>query len=143
MSTLSSATIMCNVSVNGIRFGVSELHITNQLVVSAGVSCERRVSHTGEVELLIGGAIYRVLDGRFVEATFPDHGAGRFLANINAVSVVSVFDWLGQQSDQVDLARFRISERLGIAYDYRNPDTGSYTVFAPGHWSGVLAGQGF
>ena len=139
---LPTATILCNLSVNGIRFGASELHITHRLIVEAGVPSERRVNHSGEVELLIAGAIYRVLDGRFVEATFPDHGDGKFQAEVDGVSVLSVFDWLARQSDTLDLARFRISQRCGIAYDYRNPETGSYTVFTPGHWSGLLAGEG-
>lgn len=140
---MSVATIACNLSVNGIRFGASELHITSQLIVDPGVAFERRVSHSGEVELLIAGAIYRVLDGRFVEATFPDHGEASYQAHIDGVAVLAVFDWLGRQSGTVDLARFRISQRLGLAYDYRNPETGSYTVFTPGHWSALLAGEGF
>jgi len=139
---LPVARIVRNLSVNGIAFGVSELHVASALVAASGEQPRRRVNHSGEVELVSAGAIYRVLDGRFVEATFPDHGAARYLAEIDSVRVLAVFDWLDQQSDRLDLARFRISQRCGIAYDYRNPETGSYTVFTPGHWSGLLAGEG-
>lgn len=142
MSRSPIARIACNLSVNSIRFGVSELHVASALVAETGGAPERRVNHTGEVELLTAGSIYRVLDQRFVEATFPDHGPAKYAAEIDGVVVLSVFDWLGQQPDAIDLARFRISQRCGIAYDYRNPNTGSYTVFTPGHWSGLLAGEG-
>jgi len=136
------ANIACNLSVNGIAFGVSELHVTSALVAAAGEPPQRRMNHSGEVELLSAAAIYRVLDGRFVEATFPDHHEHKYAAQIDGVSVLSVFDWLKLQSDTLDRARFRISQRCGIAYDYRHPQTNSYTVFTPGHWSGLLAGEG-
>lgn len=138
---LPVARIACNLSVSGISFGVSQLHVASALVAATGEPPKRRVNHSGEVELISAGAIYRILDGRFVEATFPDHGPAKYQAEIDGVSVASVFRWLERQSDALDLARFRISQRVSIAYDYRNPETGSYTVFTPGHWSGLLAGE--
>lgn len=146
-----------------ISFGAPEAFVVEQLIAfSSDVDAhekashhaeqgddnlERRVSANGEVELLSNGAIFRLQRNCFVEATFPDHKEDpsypgvprRYRAHIDGVAVLSVFDWLSEQPDTVDIARFRVNERLGIAYDYRFPNRGSYTVFAPGHWAGLIA----
>ena len=148
-SAAPSAIIKTNHSVAGINFGSPEALVTRTLKATPFDRLERRVNANGEVELLHQGAIFRLQQNYFVEATFPDHSSGEgeskhpdtpraYVAKIDGITVLRVFDWLAEQSGTVDIARFRVCERLGIAYDYRNPKTGSYTVFAPGHWAGLI-----
>ena len=85
--------------------------------------------------MLYATSIYRCYANRFVECTVPD--AGRF--QVDEVTILSIFDWLGAQPDSIDRARFRISAGFGIAYDYRDPTNGSLTLFEKGRWDGLLA----
>ena len=133
-------------SINGQRFGC--LH--HELLSALGAPDEMRQNFDGEVELhyLAGPTpaaqtadadasrtIYRCSPaGVFVEASFSADQA----LIVDGGHVLSVFDWLAGQQDVVDMARFRISLARGIAYDYRNPEHGSITVFGPGHWDALV-----
>lgn len=136
----------------GLSFGAPEAvvaaRLTDEDQTSAGRgNLLRRVNASGEVELVSDGAIFRLQHNCFVEATFPDHkddssypgAVWRYRAEVDGFAVLSVFDWLAEQAGTVDVARFRVNERFGIAYDYRFVNRGSYTVFAPGHWAGLIA----
>ena len=132
MSTLASMTthtVETHPSVNGIAFGCSEMTLTERL----GAPDKRARNYTGEVELLYAETIYRCLNDRFVECTLPDAGPIR----VNGTHILNLFKWLAAQEGTVDRARFRISLKLGIAYDYRFED-GSITVFERGHWDHLL-----
>ena len=136
---MRNVEIVCNRSVAGVEFGASQARLKANLLDAADTPATFRVNFDGELEWHLDGAIYRLRNDQFVEATFLDHGEERYAARIDGVAVLSVFDWLAGQPDVVNMARFRISQARGIAYDYRNPATGSYTVFAPGHWAELLA----
>ena len=113
-------------------FGCSE----NEIVERLGQPDKIAENYTGEVEMLFDTTIFRCLGDRFVECTFPDQG--RF--SIDGVEVLSVYDWLAGCTDAVDKARFRISLDHGVAYDYRDPNNGSITVFEKGRWDALLLG---
>jgi hypothetical protein len=51
---------------------------------------------------------------------------------------LSVFDWLATSRDVVDRARSRVSLEKGLAYDFRNPEAGSITVFEKGRWDTLI-----
>lgn len=124
--------------VDTMQFGCSELALCEGLLAGVGEVEARRQNHDGEIELLVGGGIFRCLNDAFVECTFPDNPKQRVIAEINGAPLLSVFAWLGGQPDVVDRAWFRVSLAKGIAYDHRSPDSASYTVFAPGHWDSLL-----
>ena len=119
-------------SVNGMPFGAC----LADLEAALGIADKQLENYTGELELLYGDCIYRLFDDRLVEATFPD--TYRFA--IDGLSVLSIYEWLQGCLDTVDLAMFRISLSHGIAYDNRNPRTGSITVFEKGRWDQVVLG---
>ena len=125
--------INCHHSVNGILFGCSSTQIQAELDAPDKVA----QNYSGELEMLFGTSIYRCLDDRFVECTVPDEG--KFI--VNGVDVLSLFDWLAGCADVVDKAKFRISLQHGLAYDYRNPDNGSVTIFEAGRWDGLVLPQ--
>jgi len=116
--------------VNGAVFGSSEKDLSNLF----GEPDKVARNYTGEVEMLFADTIYRCLNDRLVECTLPDRG--RY--SINGVDVLSVFDWLAGCDDAVDKARFRISLAEGIAYDFRDPQNGSITVFEKGRWDSLV-----
>lgn len=116
--------------VDGVVFGAPEQEVRALL----GEPEKAATNYTGETELLFGTAIFRFLQDRFVECTVPDRG--RF--SIDGVEVLSVFDWLAGRADVVDRARFRISLAHGIAYDFRDPENGSITVFEKGRWDALV-----
>ena len=116
--------------VDGVLFGCSKREILELL----GEPDKVAENYTGEVEMLFGTTIYRCFEDRFVECTLPDRG--RF--SINGVEVLSVFDWLAGCADVVDKARFRISLDCGVAYDFRNRQSGSITVFEKGRWDWLV-----
>ena len=91
-------------------------------------------NYTGELELLYGDTIYRFFSGRFVECTVPD----RYRFIMNGIDVLSMFDWLQGCPDVVDMARFRISLQFGLAYDFRNKQHGSITIFEQGRWDELV-----
>jgi len=122
--------IVCHQSVNGIAFGISE----NDLCEVLGRPDKVQRNYTGEVEYLYGNEIYRCFGEQLVECTIPD--SGRF--TIDSVEVLSVFAWLAGSDDVTDRAKFRISASHGIAYDFRDPNNGSITVFAKGRWDALL-----
>ncbi|MEM7219142.1 MAG: hypothetical protein AAF515_12305 [Pseudomonadota bacterium] len=133
------AHILPGETVNGTPFGSSEREVLEDLAHRGGVG-ERRHNVDGELELVCDGAIYRVRDNCFVECTFPAWGESGYRAVVGGVDVLNVFDWLAAQPDVIEIARFRISQEQGIAYDFRQPQHGSFTVFQRGHWAGLLAG---
>lgn len=91
-------------------------------------------NYTGEVETLFGESIFRFFQGRLVECTVPDQG--RMI--VDGVEVLSMFAWLAEREDAVDMARFRISLSCGIAYDYRHREHGSLSIFEPGRWDALV-----
>ena len=119
--------------VNGLPFGAS----VADLATLIGTPDEALHNYTGEFEVRYGECFYRFFDNRFVESTFPD--SHRFV--VDGVVVLSVFAWLSGLSDTVDKAKFRISLSKGIAYDYRNPDLGSVTIFEAGRWDQLVLGS--
>ena len=128
---MSPAThIVSHRSVNGIAFGFSEEEIHQVLGQPENV----QRNYTGEIEYLYTDEIYRCFDDQLVECTVPDRG--RF--SINGIEVLSVFEWLTGCDDVIDRAKFRISTSRGIAYDFRDPNNGSITVFAKGRWDALL-----
>jgi hypothetical protein len=116
--------------VNGIPFGSPLQAVCQQL----GPPDEALENYTGEYEVLFNDSFYRFYADQLVECTFPD----TYQFFVNDIQILSVFDWLSGCDDVVDRAKFRISKSHGIAYDYRMPDAGSVTVFAPGHWDALL-----
>ncbi|MEM9622599.1 MAG: hypothetical protein AAF993_13175 [Pseudomonadota bacterium] len=129
---------------NGFDFGTPPETIINQL----GLPDETLENYTGELELRYGECFYRFAGQQMVECTFPD--AYQFV--VNNVEILSMFRWLGSQPDHVDIAHFRISPGLGIAYDHRlipaPPDSSdaaqaadSVTVFTAGYWDALLENQ--
>ena len=119
-------------SVNGIPFGC---HLAD-LEAVLGHADKALENYTGELELLYGDSFYRLFNGRFVEATFPD--SYRF--NVDGISVLSMYEWLQGCSDVVDMAKFRISLAHGIAFDNRNQVHSSVTVFEKGRWDQLVLG---
>ena len=119
-------------SINGFPFGAP----ASDLVELAGPPDEALTNYTGEFETLYGDCFYRFYADRFVEFTAPD----TYRFRVDDIDVLSIFDWLGAQPDRVDRARFRISRAHGIAYDYRDPEHGSITVFEAGRWDTLLEG---
>jgi hypothetical protein len=117
--------------VESIPFGASVTDLHQYL----GPPDKAAENYTGELELLYDRSIYRCFQARFVECTVPDRG--RF--QINGALVLSMFDWLGAQTDVVDHARFKVSASMGIAYDYRDAANGSLTIFEEGRWDALLA----
>lgn len=120
--------------VDDIEFGCREVELYERL----GEIEARRQNHDGEIELLVGGAIFRCLNDAFVECTFPDTEKQRVIAEVDGTPLLSVFAWLGGQPDVLDRAWFRVSLAVGMAYDHRSPAQSSFTVFAPGHWDSLL-----
>lgn len=118
-------------SVNGCCFRCTQYELLNVLGPPEAV----RENYNGEVEFHFGDTIYRCFHHYFVECTFPDRG----VTNVNGVDVLSVYNWLGGLDDCVDRAMFRISPAIGMAYDRRDPEHGSITVFAEGHWDTLIA----
>ena len=123
-----SALTTCT-SINELPFGISLAGVLSEL----GEPDRQARNYTGEEELLYGDRIYRCLDNRFVEATFPDAGQ----LTVDGVVILKVFDWLGSLPNAIDVARFRISLEHGLAYDYRDLANGS--IFEAGHWDRVVA----
>jgi hypothetical protein len=128
---LVMTTIESHVSVDDVPFGCTLAELQNLL----GPPDKSAENYTGELELLYGNSIYRCFSNRFVEVTVPDEGRFR----VNGVMILSMFDWIGAQTDLVDRARFKISAAMGIAYDYRDPKHGSLTIFEKGRWDVLLA----
>jgi hypothetical protein len=126
-----SLAIEALVSVNGIPFGTR----LGDLYPLLGDPDQAQQNYTGEFEMAYGNTIYRCLGGRLVECTFPDRGR----ISVNGVEILSAFHWLGSLEDVLDIARFRVSPAYGIAYDYRDPQQGSITVFERGRWDTLLA----
>ena len=118
------------VAVNGLAFGSSG----HQIVAIFGQPDNAMYNYTGEYEMLFTDSIYRTVNDRLVEVTVPDDGH----CIIDSIPVLNVFDWLSGIEGTVDRARFRISKDKGIAYDYRNLDRGSITVFERGRWEALL-----
>lgn len=133
-SPSGSLTIETHVSVNGIPFGTSQ----GDLYPLLGEPDQVQQNYTGELEMAYGNTIYRCLGGRLVECTFPDRGR----IAVNGIEILSVFDWLASLDGVLDIARFRVCPSYGIAYDYRNPQQGSITVFERGRWDALLADAG-
>ncbi len=129
--TSVSLAIKALVSINGIPFGTQ----LGDLYPLLGEPDQVQQNYTGEVEMAYGNTIYRCLGGRLVECTFPDRGR----ISVNGVEILSAFHWLGSLKDVLDIARFRVSPEYGIAYDYRDPQQGSITVFERGRWDTLLA----
>lgn len=123
--------IVSHRSVDGVAFGWCEQELYEVL----GPADKVQQNYTGEVEYLYADRIYRCLGDRLVECTVPD--VGRF--TVNGVAVLSVYEWLKGCGDFVDRAKFRISADTGIAYDRRDPDHGSITVFEKGRWDALLS----
>jgi len=126
-----SIRIQSHQSIDGLHFGMTLRDLIEQL----GEPDQTAQNYTGEFELAYDDRIYRCLAGRLVECTFPDRG--RF--SVDGVEILSVFDWLAGLPNTVDLVKFRISLEHGIAYDYRDPDHGSITVFEHGRWDDLVA----
>jgi hypothetical protein len=130
---MTPATVIhSHYSVNGVVFGCSEREIVELL----GPADKIARNYTGEIEMLFGTTIFRCYGERFVECTLPDQGR----ISIDGVEVLSVFEWLTGCADVVDKARFRISLQHGVAYDYRDPQNGSITVFEEGRWDSLVLG---
>jgi hypothetical protein len=125
-------SVACLSQVNGLPFGAS----VADLVTLMGAPDEALHNYTGEFEVRYGECFYRFFDDRFVEGTFPDRH--RFV--VDGVVVLSIFKWLSGLSDTVDKAKFRISLNRGIAYDYRNLEQGSITIFEAGRWDQLVLG---
>ena len=111
---MRNVEIVCNRSVAGVEFGASQSQLKANLLDAADTPATFRVNFDGELEWHLDGAIYRLRDDQFVEATFPDHGEQRYAPRIDGIAVLSVFDWLAGQPDVVNMARFRISQARGI-----------------------------
>ncbi len=122
--------IVSHLGVNDARFGDS----MDRLVHGLGPADAVQQNYTGEVELSYGDSIYRFMHARLVEVTVPD----RERVRINGVDVLSVYAWLGERTDVVDYAKFRVSAAMGLAYDHRFPEHGSITVFERGRWDHLL-----
>ena len=122
--SLTALHIATHSQVNGLAFGAPP----SELFANLGSPDQALNNYTGELEIRYEDAIYRFFEERFVECTFPD--AYRFI--IDGITVLSVFDWLRGLPDSVDMARFCISLRHGLAYDYRDPLHGSLTIFGSG-----------
>ena len=118
------------VAVNGLAFGCSG----QQIVATLGHPDNALYNYTGEYEMLFADSIYRTVNDRLVEVTVPDDGH----CVIDSIPVLKVFDWLSGIEGTVDRARFRISKDKGMAYDFRNPEKGSITIFERGRWDGLL-----
>ena len=121
----------------GCRFGCTQNELEAHLTPRYGAPAAR-VNFDGELELSYGIAIFRLRADRFVECTFPDRPGRAVRAVIDGLPVLYVYEWLGAQPDCADIAFFRISREVGIAYDRRGPVHHSYTVFAAGHWDGLF-----
>ena len=132
-----SVSIRPGWGVDDLQFGCNELELCDRL----GEIEARRQNHDGEIELLVGGAIFRCLNDAFVECTFPDSEKQRVIAQVDGVPLLSVYAWLGGQPDVVDRAWFRVSLAVGMAYDHRSAAQSSFTVFAPGHWDSLLSNE--
>ena len=130
MASARVRVIHSHYCVDGVVFGCSEQDVYDLL----GQPDKVAENYTGEVEILFDNTIFRCFRGRFVECTVPDKG--RF--TIDGVEVLSVFDWLAGCADVVDRARFRISLEHGVAYDFRDPQQGSITVFEKGRWDSLV-----
>lgn len=124
--------IVPHTRVNGLTFGASPSDLFNLL----GEPDQALHNYTGELEIRYGETFYRFFAERFVEGTFPD--AYRFI--IDDLTVLSVFEWLQGVEGTIDKARFRISLSYGLAYDYRNPQHGSLTIFERGRWDQLVLG---
>ena len=122
--------IVTYTTVNDFPFGADPIDLYDL----RGPPDSSQDNYTGELELLYGDTFYRFYAGRFVECTFPD--AYRFI--IDSIEVLSVFDWLQGRPDIIDKARFRISLQLGLAYDFRNRQQGSITIFEQGRWDELV-----
>ena len=127
-----SLHITPHTKVNGLTFGATP----SDLFALFGEPDQALYNYTGELEIRYGETFYRFFDERFVECTFPD--IYRFI--VNGVTVLKMFEWLRSLDTTVDKARFRISLDYGIAYDYRNPEHGSITVFERGRWDQLVLG---
>lgn len=117
-------------SINGIVFESPEQEVP---AVFGEPDAVRR-NFDGEIELHYGTTIYRCAHGRFVECSFP--ATDRLV--VDGIIVLYPFDWLAGREDVVDKARFRISLAAGVAYDYRDVEHGSITVFGAGRWDTVV-----
>lgn len=117
-------------AVNDLPFGAP----ADDLLDMLGTPDEVAENYTGELEMRYVDTIYRFFANRFVECTFP--ASHRFV--IDGVAVLSVFEWLRARTDVVDKARFRISLAQGMAYDFRNHQQGSLTIFEPGRWDALV-----
>lgn len=117
-------------SINGIVFERQEHEVTAAFGEPERVRC----NFDGEIELHYASTIYRCAFGRFVECSFP--ASDRLV--VNGITVLDPLRWLAAREDVVDKARFRISLAAGIAYDYRDPQSGSITVFGPGRWDALV-----
>ena len=122
--------IVTHTSVNDFPFGADPVDLYDLL----GPPDRSLDNYTGELELLYADTFYRFFAGRFVECTFPD--SYRFV--IDGIVVLSMFSWLQGTSDVIDKARFRISLQQGIAYDFRNKQQGSITIFEQGRWDELV-----
>lgn len=122
-------------SVNGLPFAVPP----QAVFAHVGEPDETRVNHDGEVEYLYRlegrhAVIYRCFHERLVECTFPDRGP----IIVAGQAVVSAAPWIRAQPGALDVARFWISPAHCIAYDHRDPENGSITVFRQGHWDTLI-----
>ncbi len=127
---MPAISIVSHQTVNGLPFGATLADLEG----SVGKPDQALENYTGEWELRYGESFYRFFGGQLVEATFP--ASSRFV--INGVAVLNVYTWLAEQTDTVDKARFRISLRLGLAYDNRFAEHGSVTAFAAGRWDTLV-----
>ena len=128
----STTHIIAHQSLNGIQFGSTE----DDLFEVLGPPDKAQKNYTGEAEYLYANEIYRCMSGRLVECTIPD--TGRF--TVDGMEILSIFEWLAACGDTVDRAKFRISTAYGIAYDWRDPDNGSITIFTKGRWDALISG---
>ncbi len=119
------------IGINDLKFG----DLDTTLLATLGSPTEVLENYTGEVEMLFGDCFYRFFERRFVECTFP----ARHQFVVANVPVLSIFEWLGSLTGTLDKAKFLINTGVGIAYDYRNPDAGSITVFEAGRWDQILS----
>ncbi len=117
-------------SINGIVFECPE----HEVPAACGEPDRIRRNFDGEIELHYDTTIYRCAAGRFVECSFP--ATHRLV--VNGVTVLDAFAWLAARADVVDKARFRIALDTGMAYDYRDPEHGSITVFGRGRWDALV-----
>ena len=119
-------------AINGLEFGRTPEHLIERI----GPPEQALENYTGELEMRFDDRFYRFFEDRFVEATCPANH--HFV--IDGRTISDVFTWLNTQDDVIDKARFRISLAQGMAFDYRNPEAGSLTVFESGRWDNLVLG---